>query len=152
MLLIAAIALLLVAPSAAPAAETDPPILEDSCIDQLRTFDYAVPSHFVEGVRCNTRLSEATLGYVFKGWANVDRNVCGSQLAVQAWRWTGTRWQSLYLAGGSRIYVWPFAADWSWVWKSTTGWVAMRDHRVILNQWSDPRIMCAVGPGWVYVS
>lgn len=64
---------------------------------------------------------------------------------VAAYRWTGSGWVGLTaptmrwirsgaVPGGipavhaevTDYYVWPFTQDWSWVWSTSTGWVAVR--------------------------
>lgn len=78
----------------------------------------------------------------YKGWAHTFRHeYCGGAApggmvtieTVRAWRWTSIGWRATTLRGGERVYVWPFASGWSWVWTSSTGWLAMQDHLLRIN-------------------
>lgn len=45
----------------------------------------------------------------------------------QAWRWSGTQWQSVRIRGGVDVYVYPYSAPWHWVWTQNTGWLAIHN-------------------------
>lgn len=78
----------------------------------------------------------------YKGWAHTQQVLyCGgahpgdmyANQSAPAWRWGRYGWSSTSLPGGTRVYVWPYAVGWSWVWTSTTGWVAMQDSLIVIN-------------------
>ena len=52
---------------------------------------------------------------------------------IPAYRWTGSAWVTTSYAIGERVYVWPFAVDWSWTWTKARGWLAMKDDRIIID-------------------
>lgn len=45
----------------------------------------------------------------------------------QAWRWSGTQWQSVRIRGGVDVYVYPYSAPWHWAWTQDTGWLAIQN-------------------------
>lgn len=45
---------------------------------------------------------------------------------VDAWRWTGTRWVSTTISESMRVYAYPYAAGYSWIWSRDGGWLAVR--------------------------
>lgn len=50
---------------------------------------------------------------------------------LDAWRWDGRRWVAADgLYPGQRAYVYPYTADWRWVWTKQSGWVAIRAEHV----------------------
>ncbi len=56
---------------------------------------------------------------------------------VISWTWSGTAWTSellTSLAPGARVYVYPYAAGWRWVWTKETGWRVM-DERDLGFRW-----------------
>ena len=117
---------------------------QNSCESQLRQAGTYVP-----GYGCNTPLTSLS---TYKGWATTATSFCTRNM-YSAWAWSG-RWTRGYIAEGTRIYVWPYAVDWSWVWTSRTGWRAMRDKHIVINAWQDPfapRPMCAEPPWPTYV-
>lgn len=81
---------------------------------------------------------------VFKGWAEVGRERCVDDPGVigrctayitsqPAYKWTGSSWSSRRVDIRTKVYVWPFAANWSWVWTANTGWLAMQDKYIIVE-------------------
>ncbi|MCW2922740.1 MAG: hypothetical protein JWM98_144 [Thermoleophilia bacterium] len=66
------------------------------------------------------------------GWVYVrDRSnyeVCGfvGPCGKQAWRWTGSTWQSTKIAWGSQVYYYPYTGSWAWIWTQGTGWLAVQ--------------------------
>jgi hypothetical protein len=124
-------------------AVCNPPVR--SCATDLRA-----SGEYVEGYACNTYVS--SLSY-YKGWGNVrDGSYCVPPTMYAAWTWTGS-WSKGYVNQGTRVYIWPFATDWSWVWTAQTGWRAMRDVNLVINKWRVPWApipMCASRPGITY--
>ena len=88
----------------------------------------------VPGYSCNTYVS--TLSY-YKGWGSVEYDCNSVDPAFSlftAWRWTSTGWKAAYLNPGMRVYVWPYATGWSWVWTQNTGWLAFQDRYLVVNR------------------
>jgi hypothetical protein len=52
---------------------------------------------------------------------------------VTAWRWTSSGWAQTSRRVGARVWVQPFATDWSWTWTSGAGWLAMRDTKLVVK-------------------
>lgn len=84
-------------------------------------------------------LSERTTS--FRGWATVGPGARYCQYScpfvrpstVTAYQWTDTSWRTTSRPVDQQIYVWPFAADWSWTWTADRGWLAMRDEYIIID-------------------
>lgn len=51
---------------------------------------------------------------------------CSQPSRVGAWHWSGSAWSQRSLAGGTSVYVWPYATGWHWAWTQRTGWLAVR--------------------------
>lgn len=77
----------------------------------------------------------------FRGWAYVrGLGICpagatciwAGELQVPAWRWTGSSWAPATRPTGTRVYAWPWTADWAWTWTRSTGWYAMRTDRIVI--------------------
>ena len=111
----------------------------------------AAPAHAlgVPGAIC-TFASDAP-NYI--GWARISFRGCpegGPQTmdckGATAWRWTGAAWQAHALSecGGPRqVYVYPYAAGWSWIWSQQTGWLAVRSDIVLIQSGSIPGVLTA---------
>jgi hypothetical protein len=81
------------------------------------------------GYACNTTVDSLPF---FQGWVNLAQGGdCNTSYWV--WRWTGVAWQAATLPAQTRVYVYPFAVGWSWIWTPSTGWVAARDHYLVVN-------------------
>jgi hypothetical protein len=126
------------------------------CIDTCTTSGTACESSlrtqglWVAGYACNTYVSSLTY---YKGWGNIrSAGPCSTRLRVYAWRWNGS-WTRTYLDANTRVYIWPFATDWSWVWTQSTGWLAARDVNLVVNKWENPAsftVLCMPAPGYSY--
>ncbi len=66
----------------------------------------------------------------FQGWGQVGSGTSTAyHLVAQtkvAWHWNGRSWVQRSRTTGTRVYIWPYAAGWSWTWTQNTGWLAMR--------------------------
>lgn len=79
----------------------------------------------------------------FIGWARLTYRGCPSGLAqtadckaMTAYRWTGRAWSVVVLNecnGVGAVYVYPYAAGWSWIWTQRTGWLAVQSHAVLIQ-------------------
>jgi hypothetical protein len=145
LLLVTASAVVIALGAVAPSAHALEFTYGDTCVADLKA-----AGTYNSSYACNTRVS-GTLSY--KGWANMLQNQCGKRLMIAAWRWNATTrsWSKTYIAGRTRVYAWPFAQGWTWVWTSRTGWLATKDWRVIVNQWFNPLIMCSISSELEYV-
>lgn len=107
------------------------------------TATLAAPAHATIGTvapapyRCTTAADLP--GFI--GWATISHRGCVAPGAPQtadcrvspAYRWTGSTWQyqAISECGGPRqVYVYPYAAGWSWIWSQQTGWLAVRSNLV----------------------
>lgn len=115
-LVIIAIVAVAAALFAAPTASAAPICGPSGCVDQSST------------LRVSGHPS-------YKGWGRVDTttpcaagNICvmGFPSYAEAYRWERGRWNETWRAAGARVYIWPYAAGWSWTWTSQSGWLAMR--------------------------
>jgi hypothetical protein len=77
----------------------------------------------------------------YKGWATISRHQCGGIRTMDlqiftAWRWNATTrsWARTTLNENTRVYAWPFATGWSWVWTQSTGWLAIQSQYVLVSQ------------------
>jgi hypothetical protein len=82
----------------------------------------------------------------YVGWAKLSFRGCVSPGSAQtmdckgdlAWRWTGRAWQQHPInecSGGlGAVYVYPYAAGWSWIWTQRTGWLAVRSNLVVVSE------------------
>jgi hypothetical protein len=99
----------------------------------------AAPAHALGApiYTCTTAVDEPN----FVGWATISHRGClepGAPRTMEcrasaAYRWTGAAWQkqSLSECGGPRqVYVYPYAAGWSWIWSQQTGWLAVQSSLV----------------------
>ena len=71
----------------------------------------------------------------FIGWGHIRHEqhlVPNPPTSIQAWRWSGAALQSTRVAFGD-VYVYPYATGWSWVWRSSTGWLAVPSRDVIVG-------------------
>lgn len=81
----------------------------------------------------------------FIGWATMSYRGCvdpsypsTADCRVEtAYRWSGSAWQARQIGecgmGPSRVYVYPYAAGWSWIWSQQTGWLAVRSTKVQIS-------------------
>jgi hypothetical protein len=86
--------------------------------------------------RTYTHVVTAAEASRFIGWAKFQRDVPGNAMprySEQAWRWDNSHWTALELAFGD-VYVYPYATGWSWVWRSSTGWLAVQSSSVIVRR------------------
>jgi hypothetical protein len=116
---IAAAAIALMATSAAPALAFAAPAPASTC-----TFASQAPNY----------VGWVTLAY--RGCPNGFAQTADCK-ALTAYRWTGRSWQYFGLneCGGPRqVYVYPYAAGWSWVWSQQTGWLAVQSSSVLIRQ------------------
>lgn len=80
----------------------------------------------------------------FNNWATVGRGKgvpsiqcfrapCYNYVTAYRWNANTRSWSTVSLREGTQIWVAPFAVDWSWVWTSSTGWLALQDNRIIVR-------------------
>lgn len=67
----------------------------------------------------------------YKGWGQVSGGFYGNTFAPAqpktAWEWNARYgWMQRGRTPGTRVYIWPYAAGWSWTWTESTGWYAMQ--------------------------
>lgn len=104
----------------------------------------APPAHALAGYG-GTSCTFASAQPNFIGWASLAYRGCVTSglpstadcRALTAYRWTGASWQPYGLnecGGPQQVYVYPYAAGWSWVWSSQTGWLAVRSDSVLIAQ------------------
>lgn len=80
----------------------------------------------------------------FKGWVTVKHRDWVSIMypverletypAVHAWKWNYPGWSETSVAHDTRVYAWPYGWGWSWAWTAQTGWLAMRQERLLIRQ------------------
>lgn len=73
------------------------------------------------------------------GWVSVRENricsadfpasICGST-SHMAWRWSGSAWSAVSIAGGTHVFAYPYAGTWHWIWTQRTGWLAIQTHNL----------------------
>ena len=76
----------------------------------------------------------------YKGWGAVHgtygdfNGFAGPIHSKVAWHWNGTAWSQRYgRTPGLRVYIWPYAAGWSWTWTESTGWLAMQTRDLVIG-------------------
>jgi hypothetical protein len=74
----------------------------------------------------------------YKGWGTVEGGFYGSARLVApapkvAWHWNGSAWSQRGRSPGTRVYIWPYAAGWSWTWTESTGWLAMQTSDLMIG-------------------
>ncbi len=105
----------------------------------------AAPAHATAtGVGYDYECTFANQQPSYIGWATLSFRGCiapGMAMTADcrgadAYRWTGASWQYYGLNECSRIgqvYVYPYAAGWSWIWTQRTGWLAVRSNLVLVS-------------------
>jgi hypothetical protein len=85
------------------------------------------------GVPLTAPLHEPMPAYAsYRGWGQVAYASYGTARLmaprpVTAWEWNAQRgWVQRSRSVGERVYIWPYAAGWSWTWTQSTGWYAMQ--------------------------
>src|SRR5688500_5490764 len=97
------------------------------------TASAATECGLVSGVRwCNAPSTDypktiGWYGYVGLGGGPCNQNprgttfpegiagICAAPAPEVVWRWTGTTWVQARLNDGTRGYVYPYTADWRWI-------------------------------------
>jgi hypothetical protein len=74
----------------------------------------------------------------YVGWAMIDNRTidcanCMYLPGVAAYRWTASGWRGTSLAEGTRVYAYPYATGWTWVWTQVGGWMAARSNHVKIS-------------------
>lgn len=78
----------------------------------------------------------------YKGWGTVEGGFYGSARTAAgfvapapkvAWYWNGSAWSQRGRSPGTRVYIWPYAAGWSWTWTESTGWYAMQTSDLMIG-------------------
>lgn len=67
--------------------------------------------------------------------------IWAGEIQVPAWRWSGA-WTKTSVPTGTRVWIYPYATGWHWIWTPNTGWLAMTNSRLLL----------AVSPCWDYAN
>lgn len=106
------------------------------------TATMAAPAHAMAQPMTNCTFASDAPNYV--GWVTLAYRGCPNGMAqtadcraATAYRWTANGWQRYGLneCGGPRqVYVYPYAAGWSWIWSQQTGWLAVQSHLVLISQ------------------
>ncbi|MCW2921839.1 MAG: hypothetical protein JWL76_1713 [Thermoleophilia bacterium] len=80
----------------------------------------------------------------YKGWGTVEGGFYGygartaagfvAPAPKTAWEWNTSRgWLQRGRTPGTRVYIWPYAAGWSWTWTESTGWYAMQTSDLMIG-------------------
>ncbi|MCW2925141.1 MAG: hypothetical protein JWM98_2545 [Thermoleophilia bacterium] len=86
-----------------------------------------------------TIAAPSSVGPNFQGWTKLQSGYtsCGYDIGTgsvttcrperyPAYEWTASGWQSRTLAADTWVYVYPYAAGYSWVYTQRTGWYAIQ--------------------------
>lgn len=90
-------------------------------------------------IRVHERPSYTGYGYVNTLPTWCQQGVCDgwyqAPASAPAWIWSN-KWVSGPRANKTRVWIVPFASGWSWTWTSSTGWRAMQQHYLSIEQHS----------------